>query len=314
MSGSGTRAATAGSGTRPVLPPEVREYFIPATEANPHYEPVALGIAKVTFADTKLKISETRDVIAVAPIGDGAVPVDWEHAEVLDVSSSDLATAPEEGASFDPLPKAAASAKSYAAWQKAFASWLVSSQKLEVQRHAALKMTANAGESERDFRIRVQNAQREARDAEVESVRRKFAEKRARLEEKMRRAEQSVQRESEQASQAKLQTAVSVGATIFGALLGRKSISTSTLGRATTAARGIGRATKESDDIKRAQENVDVARQALQELDAQIAEETAGIAARFDADASNIESASLAPKRGGILVQSVALGWRAGTR
>src|SRR6185436_1341540 len=152
--------------------------------------------------------------------------------------------------SFDPLPKAAASAKSYAAWQKAFASWLVSSQKLEVQRHAALKMTANAGESERDFRIRVQNAQREARDAEVESVRRKFAEKRARLEEKMRRAEQSVQRESEQASQAKLQTAVSVGATIFGALLGRKSISTSTLGRATTAARGIGRATKESDDIK----------------------------------------------------------------
>jgi 3-dehydroquinate synthase len=78
-------------------------------------------------------------------------------------------------------------------------------------------------------------------------------------------------------------------------------------------ARGIGRASKESDDIKRAQDNVDVARKALEDLDAQIAEETAGIAARFDADASNIESASLAPKRGGILVQSVALGWRAGT-
>ena len=301
-------------GTRPVLPPEVREYFLPATDANPHYEPVALGIAKVTFADTKLKISETRDVIAVAPIGDGAVPVDWEHAEVLDVSASDLATTPEDGASFDALPKAAASAKSYAAWQKAFASWLGSSQKLDLQRHAGLKMTASAGESARDFRIRVQNAQREARDAEVESVRRKFAEKRARLEEKVRRGEQGVQRESEQASQAKLQTAVSVGATIFGALLGRKSISTSTLGRATTAARGIGRASKEADDIKRAQENVDVAKQALGELDAQIAEETAGIAARFDADASNIESASLAPKRGGILVQSVALGWRAGAR
>ena len=58
----------------------------------------------------------------------------------------------------------------------------------------------------------------------------------------------------------------------------------------------------------------DVAKKALEELDAQIAEETAGIAARFDADASNIESASLAPKRGGILVQSVALGWRARAR
>jgi hypothetical protein len=307
-------SGTATGSTRPVLPPDVREYFIPATDPNPHYEPVALGIAKVTFADPKLKISETRDVIAVAPIGDGAVPVDWAHADVLDISPSDLESAPADGATFDGLPKAAASAKSYTAWQKAFAAWLAASQKLELQRHTGLKMTASAGESERDFRIRVQNAQREARDAEVENVRRKFAEKRARLEEKVRRAEQGVQRESEQATQAKLQTAVSVGATIFGALLGRKSISTSTLGRATTAARGIGRASKESDDIKRAQENVDVSRKALEDLDAQIAEETAGIAARFDADASNIESASLAPKRGGILVQSVALGWRAGTR
>jgi len=101
-----------------------------------------------------------------------------------------------------------------------------------------------------------------------------------------------------------------VGATIFGALLGRKSLSTSTLGRATTAARGLGRASKESDDIKRAQENVDVVKQQIEEMDAQIAEETAGIAARYDADASNLESASLAPKRGGILVQFVALGWK----
>src|SRR4029078_13137558 len=138
-----------------------------------------------------------------------------------------------------------------------------------------------------------------------------FAEKRGRLEERVRRAEQGVQRESEQATQAKLQTAVSVGGTIFGALLGRKSLSASTLGRATTAARGMGRASKEQEDVKRAQENVDAARRALADLDAQIAEETAAIAARFDADASRLESASVAPKRGGILVQFVALGWRA---
>ena len=301
---------TAAASAPPVLPPEVQQYFLPTTEASPRYEPVVLGVAKVTFADTKLRISETRDIVAAAPIGTGAVPVDWAEAELLDVAPADLATAPETGATFAPVPRPAASAKSYAGWQKAFASWIASTQKLELQRHAGLKVTSNAGESERDFRIRVQNAQREARDAEVEDVRRRFAEKRARLDEKLRRAEQGVQRESEQASQAKLQTAVSVGATIFGALLGRKSISTSTLGRATTAARGMGRASKEQEDVKRAQENVDVAKQALADLDAQIAEETAAIAARFDADASRLESASVAPKRGAILVQFVALGWR----
>ena len=118
-----------------------------------------------------------------------------------------------------------------------------------------------------------------------------------------------MQREQEQASQAKLQSGVSIAATVFGALLGRKSISTSTLGRATTAARGMGRVSKEQDDIKRAQENVDVGKKDLDELDAQIAEETAAIAARFDADASRIDTVSLTPKRGQVLVQFVALGW-----
>ena len=271
--------------------------------------PVALGVARITFSDAKLKIDEARDVVAAAPIRDGAIAVDWQDATVLEIGPADLETQPADGATFAPLPKAAANAKSYAAWQKAFVAWLAQSQKLELHRHAALKLTSAAGESERDFRIRVQGAQREARDAAVEDLRRKFAEKRARLEEKIRRSEHSVQREQEQASQAKLQSGVSIAATVFGAILGRKSLSTSTLGRATTAARGLGRASKEQDDIKRAQENVDVAKKGLEELDAQIAEETAAIAARFDADASRMETISLAPKRGQVLVQVVALGW-----
>jgi hypothetical protein len=295
--------------TRPVLPPEITEYFIPAAGARPQYSPVALGVARITFSDAKLKLDAARDIVAAAPIRDGAVPVDWQEARVLDIAPADLETKPADDATFDPLPKAATSAKSYAAWQKAFVAWVGQSQKLALYRHPALKLTSEAGESERDFRIRVQGAQRETRDAAVEDVRRKFAEKRARLEEKVRRAEQGVQREQGQASQAKLQSGVSIAATVFGALLGRKSISASTLGRATTAARGMGRVSKEQDDIKRAQENADVAKTALEEIDAQIAEDTAAIAARFDADASRIETVSLAPKRGQVLVQFVALGW-----
>jgi hypothetical protein len=293
----------------PVLAPDISQYFVPAGQGSVHYRPAALGVARITFSDPRLKINETRDIVAVTPIADSAVPVDWTSAEILDIPPADLETSAVEGAAFDPVPKAATLKKNYAAWQKGFAAWLANSQTLDLHRHAGLKMTSTAAESERDFRIRVQGAQREARDAAVEDVRRKFAEKRARLEEKGRRAEQGVQREQEQASQAKLQTAVSVGATIFGALLGRKTLSTSTLGRATTAARGVGRASKEQDDVKRAQDNVDAAKQALEDLDAEIAEETAAIAARFDADASAVEKTSLAPKRGQVLVQFVALGW-----
>ena len=314
-----TKATENPSGSAPILAPGVQQFFLPVPSGveGPQYTPVALGIAHVTFTDPKLKVNETRDVVAVAPIGAGPVPVDWREAEVLDVEPSALEAAPAAGATFDPVPKAATAAKSYAAWQKSFAAWVAGSQTLDLYRHADLKLTSKAGESERDFRIRAQAAQREARDAGVDAVRRKFAEKRARAEEKLRKAEQGVSREQGQVSQANTQTMISVGAAVLGGLsglFGKRSVSATTLGRATTAVRGAGRASKEKDDVQRAQENVDVARKALEELDASIEVEAAAIAARYDAAAAVIDTVSLTPKRGQVLVQSMALGWRARSR
>ena len=89
-------------------------------------------------------------------------------------------------------------------------------------------------------------------------------------------------RESEQASQQKIQTALSFGATIMGALLGRKAVSAGTLGRATTAARGVGRTMKETSDVKRASETVEAVRAQVRELEEQLREETQTLAAAFD--------------------------------
>jgi len=304
-------AAPSASGSAPVLPPDIKQWFVPGATAGETYEPVVLGAARVGYSDTKLGINETRDVVAAADIGDGAVAVDWSAAEILDVAPSALETAPSAGVPFANLPKAAANVKSYPAWQKAFVAWISSGQRLELFRHAELALTSKAGESERDFRIRVQTAQREARDAAVEQIRQKFAAKRTALEEKLRKAEQSVTREQQQVTSSGVQTAVSIGATVIGALFGRKTISAGTIGRATTAARGIGRSAKEYEDVKLAQQNVDATKKALDDMDTQIADETKDIAARYDADASNIEKVGLAPKRGQVTVQFVALGWRA---
>jgi len=306
----GADASTA-SGSAPVLPPDIKQWYVPGATPGETYEPVVLGAARVGYSDTKLGINETRDVVAATDIGDGAVAVDWSAAEILDVAPSALETAPSAGVAFADLPKAAANVKSYAAWQKAFAAWISSGQRLELFRHAALALTSKAGESERDFRIRVQTAQREARDAAVEEIRQKFAARRVALEEKLRKTEQSVTREQQQVTSSGVQTAVSIGATVIGALFGRKTISAGTIGRATTAARGIGRSAKEYEDVKLAQQNVDAAKKALDDMDGQIADETKDIAARFDADASNVEKVAVAPKRGQITVQFVALGWRA---
>ena len=297
------RAAPAPA--RPVLPPGIEEYFVPGGSA---YSPVVLGAARIGFADAKLGIDESRDVLFAAPIGDGAVAVDWAEAQPVDVAAGDLQRSPAEGAVFGALPSAAQRPKNYAAWQKAFAQWLSQSQRLELFRHRAAKLTSEPSESERDFRSRVDAVRREARDAAVDAVTAKFAPKRNALAEKLRKAESAVEREQQQVSQQKTQTMLSVGAAAIGALFGRKALGVGTIGRATTAARGVGRTMKETQDVKRASENVDAVRAQIEALDATILEATNAIAAEFDAPVE-IEPLALAPKRGQVNVQVVALGW-----
>ena len=124
----------------------------------------------------------------------------------------------------------------------------------------------------------------------------------------MRKAQAAVDREQQQASDSKTQTMLSFGAAAIGAMLGRKVFSTGTLGRATTAARGVGRSMKEAGDVKRASENVAALQAQMAELDAVVTQETQQISARFDAPL-DVERVPLAPKRGQVAVQFVALGW-----
>jgi hypothetical protein len=307
-SATGAGSATKATTDPPVIPPGVQQFFVPLDSASDAYGPAVLGAARITFSDAKLGIDETRDVLYATPVSEGAVAVDWAAATLLAVAPADLARTAEPGVPFSAVPGPALQPRNYANWEKSFSRWLTQSEKIELFRQRDLKLTSRAGESERDFKIRVQDTQRQARDAAVDAARKKFAPRQAQLAEKLRRAEGAVSREQEQASQQKLQTAVSMGATLLGALFGRKTISAGTLGRATTVARGVGRSMKESEDIKRAGENVEAVRAQISDLEEEVQRETQRIAQTFESDAA-LERVTLSPKRGQVSVQFVALGW-----
>jgi hypothetical protein len=236
----------------------------------------------VHFTDAKRGVDVVEEINVVTPFTPGAVPVNWDDATDASVSPEQLIAAAPADASFETPPAAAMDPKRYSAWTRDLIDWIVRSRPMTVYAAAPLKLTSTAGESERDFRVRVQLAAREARDAQVDKLRAKYATKITRATESVRQAEEAVSREQQQASQHRLQTAVSVGATIFGALLGRKMVSTSTLGRATTAVRGVGRSMKEGEDVARAQERVTLAQQELAALQKQIEEEAATLAGAAD--------------------------------
>ena len=298
------------SSAPPVMPPGIEQYFVPQAGADPAtFSPVVLGAARVTFTDARLGIDTSKDVLYATPVSDGAIPIDWQQSTQVNAAPGDLLRTAPAGATFARVPAAAQQARNYATWQKSFSQWLAQTQRIDLLRHKETKLTSRIDENERDFRARVQDALRQARDAERDAVQKKFAARREVLATRVRRAEEAVQREQQQASQQKTQTMLSMGAAAIGALFGRKTFTTGTLGRATTAARGVGRTMKEGEDVKRAEQNVTEERQKLAAFDEQAQQELQQVAARYDA-AVELERVSLAPKRGQVQVLFVGLGWQ----
>jgi hypothetical protein len=290
----------------PLLNPSIEQFFVPdSTE----YVPMLMGTARVSYSDSKIGLDETRDVTVVTPFADGPVAVNWDQAELADFSVNELSKTAPDGATFGPLPAAAAKPKNYATWKKDFAQWIAQSQSIELFKSARAKLVSAPEESEREFRIRLQSDAREARDAALARVREKYASKMVTLQDRIRRAEHTVQVQSQQATGAKMGAAVSIGATIFGALLGRKVVSTGTLGRATTAARGMGRISKEAQDVARATENVAALTTQLGELETAMAADLQSVSADWDLSNEPFERVLVKPKRGGVSVQLVALVW-----
>jgi hypothetical protein len=167
------------------------------------------------------------------------------------------------------------SARSYATWRSDFAGWLYRNAMLDLRQ-----------------------ASREQRDAVIARIHADYAPKVQRLEEKIRNAQQVVQREEGQERNAQLQTAISVGATVLDAFLGRKRIRSGTLGRATTAARGVGRAMEQQQDVARAREDVQAAQQELTALNAELEQRVA-----------TLDLESVRPSKSDVDVKTVVLAW-----
>ena len=298
----------AAVGPRPVLPPEIRQLF--ATARGPAreivYRPAVLAVAEVHFADSRSGLSSTETLTRVAPIAD---PVDWSSAQEPDFAVEDLESEPEGGASFAELPPSAGKPKSWEALGKDLATWIYRERALELLRSPGTRAISQPGETEADFRGRLGQLGREARDRAAEKLRQKYGPRLAALQERLRRAQQAVAREKEETTQAGLQTAISVGATVLGALFGRKAVSSTTVGRATTAARTAGRTMKQAGDVGRAKETVAAIEQQIQDLDAELQAELAASAVASDPATETLETVTVRPKKTDVTVRRVALVW-----
>ncbi len=327
------------AGSRPVLAPEITELFVPPAPGSPAgsvassatvYRPFLVGSANAHYAQARLGLDEWRRIVMAVPLT-GELPANpWESApadpqtfsRIIGAMTADsaagtatgspaasgsvpAASEPAPGAAFATLAPLAARPKSWVAWSKALASRIYQSEPLRLWSCPPLKETSRPGEDRGDFVLRVTQSGREARDAAVDALRKKYASRFQTLADQLRRAEERVQREKAQYDQQKYQTAVSTGAAVLGALLGRRR----GIGGVATAARSAGRAQQQKGDIDRAAAEVAARRQQLEALQAEVEERIRATQSGADPSTLPIEEVAIPPRKADTVVERLLLAW-----
>ncbi|MGI6419339.1 MAG: ATP-binding protein [Thermoguttaceae bacterium] len=299
---------------RPIVPPEAGECFFPC-HAKPgqgeriEYRPALVGTGRVHYVNAKRGIDLWHECALIAPLGEQPPADAWQGAQSLAGSAPEFESQPEDGAAFASAPAAVSQAKQYARWLKNFQAHLYRNESLPLWTCASLREDSKPGESEADFRLRLRLRAREARDASLEDLRRRYAARFNTLKEQLRRAEERVAREKSQSRHQAVQTAVSIGASILGAFLGRKVVSKTSLSSAASAVRSAGRAAREHEDVGRVQENAAVIQQRLAELEAEFQAEVKSLETAMSEENLVVEEAPLRPKKADISDTKVILVW-----
>jgi hypothetical protein len=305
----GPAVVSAALGQKPQLPPGIAEMFLPvriqpSAAGRLVYHPAAAALGQAAIFDNRLGISSAESAGHLLELREDVLGLLWDNAASFAVKLEDLAREPEPQAAFLPLPSRILALLKSAGVD--YADFLARVLQLNLLKSPVFRAVSEPGESERDFRVRLTQYAREKRDAEIERLRQKFAARMATLERQAMSAQQRLEREQEQYKEKMAHTAISMGATILGAILGRK---TSQIGRATTSARSASRAYYEKMDIERARQQVETAKSRLAEMERQLEKEAARITSSLDPGTETFQQIVLRPKRKDISIQWSGLLW-----
>ncbi len=308
----------------PAVAPEVEQEFLApvlsapaarleAQQSSPHaesfgrerilYRPGLLARARVAFVDKRRGVDWDEERLLLLSDLEQNGPADWGSARSLDpqLPSSER---PEPDSRFDRLPSGVNEEKELRALSRELSEHLYRSARLTLFRSAALETCSRPGESKPDFLLRLTLVAREARDHDVDELRQKYEKRIDQLMDRLRRAEASLARKEADSQARKREVLVSVGESVLGMFLGRRSL------RSASSSLGKYRMQTASDLArKEAEEKVENLQQEVEELKQELKEQTDAITRRWDEALADLDEVAVTPRRSDVRIDSVAIGW-----
>ncbi|MEW5960489.1 MAG: DUF87 domain-containing protein [Chloroflexota bacterium] len=273
------------------------------------YEPAIIGGAEVRFVDHKRKLDEKVSKVLLAPPPDELSGVNWGEAESLTLTLDKLAARPapttgEHGPFFAPVPETANTAQELKNISTDLADWLFYDSRQTITVHPELGLFQEPNESTRAFRIRLQQAARENRDAEVDRLEAQYDKQFARWQDKLRRQERILAQDEAEHEARKREEMIGIGESVLGFFIGRRS--TRTLSRAATRRR----LTSQSKlDFEQTKEELAELQAEIKKLEEELKEQADEITRKWADLLDDLTTEEISPRRTDINVRLVALAW-----
>jgi hypothetical protein len=315
---------------QPAVPPEIKQAYLPCVVDDRTavrlageqagvsvsvktvqllYDAGLLGAAAVRFVDSRRSINEELELLLLASGGRQMTGLDWGRAEQLPLRSRDLASAPESFGSDQPiffaeLPEGIASAKAISSAAKDLADWLYYNVELPITVHPDLGVFRHPGEDERAFNIRLQQAARERRDAEVDKLRAKMAREIERIGDKLTKEQQGLAQDQAKAQAKQAEQWVNIGESVLSFFTGRST------------RRAVSSATSKWNQAQQASMRVEDSKQTIarleeekRKLEEQLQADIAAITEQWERTIDQLTTEQLKPRRTDVDVRATALAW-----
>lgn len=314
---------SAGSQTKPPVPPTVREYFLPQNFSLPEafkaagqsmppqaqiesvvYRPALMASAQVRILDRKLGVDSEITRAALVPSPEKRGSVRWDEHLFNGHGLENAETSPAPSSRFGSIDAPLNDAKLMSALQKDFTDWVYRNSAVQARANTALKVYAGPDISQAEFMKACADAARDARDAEFDKLVAKIDRQIASLETKLSREERELRQDQEELSQRKMEAMGTHAENILGLFTGSRS--TRRLSSSLSKQRMTGKA---KADVEESEEAIAEFKKQLAELDQERQHLADEINDKWGKVVNEISEVTVSPKKTDVFVNLFGVGW-----
>ncbi|CAA6800301.1 MAG: FIG00495827: hypothetical protein [uncultured Thiotrichaceae bacterium] len=279
----------------------IPQFYMPDLQESKHYSASLMAKVELHFFNQTRGIDLNESLCVRLPLDEGDHGLDWEMAEQRTEEEScfdRLPSSAPSGAQYATVPELVGKDKKLAKATRELKSWAYHTHRLALFRCKAPKMESTPYESLGDFKVHVNDALSDKKEAAIDVLKERYTKKEKTLIDRLERAMQKLDKEKADSKG----SVMNIGMVVLGSLFGNSRRSVATAGS---------RILKERGDVGRAEERVASIEEDIEALEIELEDKIDELAELYTIENVEIEEFAIKLRKTDIEVDRIAVVWAA---